>query len=94
MTVINTSAYILSILFIAFLAKNITLKMLKNAWHNAATSVQHKRLKAKSEKEGKKPFYYEGGNVVIYAHSKPKADYDYRMLKQDHKAVKKQLKKV
>ncbi|AOZ99613.1 hypothetical protein BIW12_09255 [Flavobacterium commune] len=65
-------------------------------WHIAKIKVQNeidkKAFIKKQESEGKKPYSFELGNIVIYAENSHRAALDYKKLKQETKTAIKNLK--
>lgn len=91
---LNYVSYFFTAIFFIFLYFALDWSTIKIWWHNAKTSVLIKKKTAEATADGKRPFFFENGNVIIYAKTHPKALYDYKQLKQESRIVKRQLKKA
>ncbi len=91
---LNYLSYFFNSIFFICLFVLLDWSTIKIWWHNAKTSVLIKKKTAEARADGKRPFPFENGNVIIYAKTHPKALYDYNQLKQESRIVKRQLKKA
>ena len=78
-------AVLLLILFVRTFRKVSLKTLFQAAKNNTIIDVQRK----KAEDEGKTPFYFERGAVVIYARTQARAIYDYRAMKRNQKVAAK-----
>lgn len=89
-------AFFFIFLTVAFVIWALKWKVLIRHWHIAKFKVKNQKEKAefikKKESEGKKPFSFECGNIVIYAHNYQIALLGYKKAKQESKTAIKNLK--
>jgi hypothetical protein len=82
----NIPFYVLSILFIVLFFRTFRKISLKKLYQNAKNRAKIDVKRNKAVEEGKIPFYFERGAVVIYAKTQARAIYDYREMKRNQKA--------
>lgn len=82
----NIPFYVLSILFIVLFFRTFRKISLKNLFKNAKNRAEIDVKRNEAVKDGKLPFYFERGAVVIYAKTQARAIYDYREMKRNQKA--------
>lgn len=82
----NIPFYVLSILFIVLFFRTFRKVSLKNLFKNAKNRAKIDVKRNEAVEEGKTPFYFERGAVVIYAKTQARAIYDYREMKRNQKA--------
>lgn len=89
-------ASLFTIATVGFVIWALKWSVLVRYWHIAKMKVQNEADKKafikKQESEGKKPFSFECGNIVIYADNAQRALLDYKTLKQESKQAIKNLK--
>lgn len=89
-------AAIFTIATVGFVIWALKWHVLVRHWQIAKFKVQNQKDKAefikKKESEGKKPYSFEFGNIVIYAHNSQRALLEYKKSKQESKTAIKNLK--
>ncbi len=67
-------------------------KYIPALWRKSKTETKINEQHEKAIAEGKKPFHFENGAVVIYAKTQSRAIYDYNQIKLERKRKLKVVK--
>lgn len=96
LSTISIASYIINLIFIILFIRTFRKVTFPQLWQMAKQKVKTiLRIKSeieKAEDEGKKPFYFRKGTIVIYAKTQARAIYDYNEIKKAEKIQEKKKK--
>lgn len=85
--------YILAALFVLLFFRTFTVKSLKALFQNAKIGAKIDKERERAVEEGKTPFYFRRGAVVIYAKTQARAIYEFKEMKRNEKLTKRGSRK-